>query len=166
MNRGSRGASLFRWPRERASESGAKECIIMYYLIFNFGSFLPKDARVLCRCRRELSNENLFARCAFDIAENALCKVCPSGARESCVRRTVHSPGYGGSQFLDYRGGADLGGSQFLDYRGAAKAPGGDLANFGQIFARFRLYRHRSLQVNTRFSVFFKIYQIIWLKIL
>ena len=28
------------------------------------------------------------------------------------------------------------------------------------IFARFRLYRRRSLQVNTRFAVFFKIYQI------
>ena len=27
--------------------------------------------------------------------------------------------------------------------------------------ARFRLYRHRSLQANTRFSVFFKIYKII-----
>ena len=32
--------------------------------------------------------------------------------------------------------------------------------------ARFRLYRHRSSQVNTRFSGFFKIYQIIQLKIL
>ena len=28
-------------------------------------------------------------------------------------------------------------------------------------FARFRLYRHRSLQENTRFAAFFKIYQII-----
>ena len=35
---------------------------------------------------------------------------------------------------------------------------------FGQNFARFRQYRHRSLQVNTRFSAFFKIYQIIQLK--
>ena len=35
------------------------------------------------------------------------------------------------------------------------------VANFWQNFARFRLYRHRSLQVNTRFSGFFKIYQII-----
>ena len=30
--------------------------------------------------------------------------------------------------------------------------------------ARFRLYRHRSLRVNTRFAAFFKIYQIISLK--
>ena len=35
------------------------------------------------------------------------------------------------------------------------------LANFRQDFARFRLYRHRSLQANTRFAAFFKIYQII-----
>ena len=32
--------------------------------------------------------------------------------------------------------------------------------------ARFRLYRHRFLQVNTRFSGFFKIYQILKLKFL
>ena len=33
-------------------------------------------------------------------------------------------------------------------------------------FARFRLYRRRSSQVNTRFTAVFKIYQIIWLKFL
>ena len=33
--------------------------------------------------------------------------------------------------------------------------------NFSKISARFRLYRRRSLQVNTRFAAFFKIYQII-----
>ena len=33
--------------------------------------------------------------------------------------------------------------------------------NFWQSFARFRLYRHRSLQVNTCFAAFFKIYKII-----
>ena len=32
--------------------------------------------------------------------------------------------------------------------------------NFRQNFARFRLYRHRSLQVNMRFAACFKIYQI------
>ena len=37
---------------------------------------------------------------------------------------------------------------------------------FGQNFARFRLYRRRSLQVNTRFTAFFKIYQILKLKFL
>ena len=35
------------------------------------------------------------------------------------------------------------------------------VANFWKIFARFRLYRHRPLQENTRFSAFFKIYHII-----
>ena len=42
----------------------------------------------------------------------------------------------------------------------------GRSAKFRQNVARFRLYRHRFLQVNTRFSGFFKIYQIIQLKIL
>ena len=42
----------------------------------------------------------------------------------------------------------------------------GRSANFRQNVARFRLYRHRSLQVNTRFSAFFKIYQIIKLNFL
>ena len=35
------------------------------------------------------------------------------------------------------------------------------LAKFRQNVARFRLYRHRFLQVNMRFAAFFKIYQII-----
>ena len=35
------------------------------------------------------------------------------------------------------------------------------LANFWQNFVRFRLYRHRSLQVNMRFSAFFEINKII-----
>ena len=40
------------------------------------------------------------------------------------------------------------------------------LAKFRQNVARFRLYRHRSLQLNTRFAAFFKIYQIIKLNFL
>ena len=36
------------------------------------------------------------------------------------------------------------------------------LANVRQIFPRFRLYRRRSLQANTRFAAFFKTYQIIY----
>ena len=35
-----------------------------------------------------------------------------------------------------------------------------------QNVARFRLYRHRFLHVNTRFTTFFKIYQIIKVKFL
>ena len=42
----------------------------------------------------------------------------------------------------------------------------GVVANFGQNFARFRLYRRRSFQVNTRFAAFFKTYQITKLKFL
>ena len=45
-------------------------------------------------------------------------------------------------------------------------APGQFLANFRQNVARFRLYRHRSLQANTRFAAFLKIYKIIKLKFL
>ena len=37
----------------------------------------------------------------------------------------------------------------------------GRSAKFRQNVARFRLYRHRFFQENTRFSAFFKIYQII-----
>ena len=37
-------------------------------------------------------------------------------------------------------------------------------ATFQQNFARFRLYRRRSSQANTRFGAFFKIYQILKLK--
>ena len=40
----------------------------------------------------------------------------------------------------------------------------GRSAKVRQNVARFRLYRHRSLQVNTRFAAFFKIYQTIYLK--
>ena len=40
------------------------------------------------------------------------------------------------------------------------------LAKFRQNVARFRLYRHRFLQVNMRFAAFFKIYQILKLKFL
>ena len=42
----------------------------------------------------------------------------------------------------------------------------GRSAKFRQNVARFRLYRHRFLQENTRFAAFFKIYQIIKLKFL
>ena len=40
------------------------------------------------------------------------------------------------------------------------------LAKFRQNVARFRLYRHRFLQVNMRLAAFFKIYQILKLKFL
>ena len=40
------------------------------------------------------------------------------------------------------------------------------LSKFRQTVARFRLYRHRSIQENMRFAAFFKIYQISKLKFL
>ena len=51
---------------------------------------------------------------------------------------------------------------------GQRRGAGGDvrerrLAKFRQHVARFRLYRHGFLQVNTRFAAFLKIYQIITL---
>ena len=44
--------------------------------------------------------------------------------------------------------------------------PDGRSAKFRKNVARFRLYRLRFLQLNTRFAAFFKIYQIIYLKFL
>ena len=44
--------------------------------------------------------------------------------------------------------------------------PSSELAKFRQNVARFRLYRHRFLQENTRFAASFKIYQILKLKYL
>ena len=38
---------------------------------------------VLCRSRRELSNEYLLAKFGFDTAENEPCKVCPLSAYRS-----------------------------------------------------------------------------------
>ena len=45
--------------------------------------------------------------------------------------------------------------------RGTGRRHDGRSAKFRQNVARFRLYRHRFLQENTRFAAFFKIYQII-----
>ena len=45
--------------------------------------------------------------------------------------------------------------------RGTGRRHDGRSAKFRQNVARFRLYRHRSLQVNKRFAAFFNIYQII-----
>ena len=51
---------------------------------------------------------------------------------------------------------------------GCGRPVGWVVTNFWQNFARFRLYRRRSLQVNMRFAAFkiFKIYQILQLKFL
>ena len=57
---------------------------------------------------------------------------------------------------------------QAEEVRSIGRRHDGRSAKFRQKFnvARFRLYRHRSLQLNTRFAAFFKIYQIIYLKML
>ena len=66
---------------------------------------------------------------------------------------------------LDPREGHEVAGRPAEDAAGD-DAPGDRAVanfwqNFGQNFARFRLHRRRSLQANTRFAAFFKIYQII-----
>ena len=43
----------------------------------------------------------------------------------------------------------------------AGRRHDGRSAKFRQNVARFRLYRHRFLQENTRFAAFFKVYQIL-----
>ena len=45
--------------------------------------------------------------------------------------------------------------------QGGGRRHNGRSAKFRQNGARFRLYRHRFLQVNMRFAAFFKIYKII-----
>ena len=89
----------------------------------------------------------IFAKIGFDTAENGPLKVRQQLANAQKLEKRVririgllrhgaglHGPGEPG-------GGAARG-----------RAPG---PHFRQIFTRFRLYRHRSLQENTRFSACF-----------
>ena len=101
-------------------------------------------------------------------------------ARKSCDRPAAAHRGLLGCLILarlEPRGGGHPAGTPPVGVRPAGleeqggrrhhrDADDGRSAKFRQNVARFRLYRHRSLQENTRFSAFFKIYQIIQLKIL
>ena len=73
--------------------------------------------------------------------------------RRGVGRRGERAEG-GGSEHRTERGARDR-------RRPAALRCRRVVANFWQNFARFRLYRRRSLQANMRFAAFFKINQIV-----
>ena len=122
-----------------------------------------------------LSNASFLAKFGFDTAENEPARnfqillIFPI-LLTLAPNILLQGPRRGGCRALESVGGP--GQTRRPARRDAGtvetrKAPyGGDvrerrLAKFRQNVARFRLYRHRFLQENTRFAAFFKIYQII-----
>ena len=108
------------------------------------------------RSRRELSNAYFLGKFCLDTARNEPWQVCPIKPRPRCAptERIAHWR-------RRFRHGRE-------DRPGPALDPGdawavGDPVH-EQNVARFRLYRLRFLQENTRFAAFFKIYQILKLK--
>ena len=101
-----------------------------------------------------LQNAHFLAKIGADTAENEryLAENLPKIGNYPAVVPVTTSKGAGPAG-AGLEAGRPVGSCQFL-------------AQFRQNFARFRLYRRRSLQVNTRFAASFKIYQIIYLKIL
>ena len=100
-----------------------------------------------------LQNAYLLAKIGADTAENEqhFAEILPkTGVREH--RNAPAGASSGGSSApaaaRSCTAARRLGSCQFL-------------AKFRQNFARFRLYRRRSLQLNMRFAAFCKIYQII-----
>ena len=108
-----------------------------------------------------LSNAYFLAKFHFDTAENEpaenlqnfakilqklkICKILRSapGEAANCAQRTLAPERHGARP------------------RAARAARGAPRARPAHAFARFRLYRRRSLQVNTHFAALFKIYQMI-----
>ena len=122
-----------------------------------------------------LSNAYFLAKFRSDTAENEPAKNlqnfanCPNFANldrlaPHATRAAARPDHLRGGQ----RGAADGGDARRVQGRAGrpVSAPGGGdvrerrLAKFRQNVARLRLYRHRSLQLNTRFAAFFKICQI------
>ena len=97
-----------------------------------------------------LSNAYFLAKFRFDTAENEPAKNLQNLARilNFANLLLLGSGAHAAAQVLLRIVGPELGSCQFS-------------AKFWQNVARFRLYRHRFLQENTRFAAFFKIYQII-----
>ena len=107
-----------------------------------------------------LSNAYFLAKFRFDTAENEPAKNLqnftnfPDFANPNPQPLHVGGEGRRGGGRAARRGGEGRfsGARDPLHRRGALQ--------FRQNVARFRLYRHRFLQENTRFAAFFKIYQI------
>ena len=111
-----------------------------------------------------LSNACFLAKFRFDTAENEPAKNLQKFAR---IGRTL------GGQGRRHRRGDPHAADAVRERAGHRLPAAGQVrrtrrvvASFWQIFARFQLYRQRSLQENTRFTALFKIYQIIKLKFL
>ena len=111
-----------------------------------------------------LSNANFLAKIRFDTAENEpakICKILPNFKIATFANFAILEEHRARAGRL--RGcPRDAAGRGALPRRGRHRRR--QRASVGKIsanFARFRLYRRRSLQVNTRFAAFFKIYQIL-----
>ena len=105
-----------------------------------------------------LSNTYFVATFRFDTAENEPAKNLQNFAQimqDLPILRISASVGSNGSS-RSLRSGEVAHGAP-----GGRDAAVGELANFRQNCARFRLYQNEILQVNTRLTAFFKIYQII-----
>ena len=74
----------------------------------------------LCRSRRELSNEYLFAKFGFDTAENEPCKVCPLSAYRSPRSRWPYEWGVEDRGSPAYKRRRPMQPSDFLDLPVAA----------------------------------------------
>ena len=123
---------------------------------------------VLCRSRWELSNAYFLAKFGIDTAENEPCPVCPTPRCHAAASSRV--PLSGGFSPPSAAPPLPPPEQPPPDPARAGRRIGrrhdGRSAKFRQNVARFRLYRHRFLQENTRFAAFFKVYQIILLKYL
>ena len=105
-----------------------------------------------------LSNAYFLAKFRFDTAENEPAKTL----QQTCQLLRLLPPLTPVSRACRCVSG--LSGARTSARRQSAKASSSFptrqfTANFQENVARFQLYRHRSLQANTRFSAFFKIYK-------
>ena len=114
-----------------------------------------------------MSNAYFLAKFLFDTAENEPAQNLKDFANFPNFANPNLGVGAEGApvrlpELRAPRGGAGAGRGDLGPERGAAPVFG----KFRHNVARFRLYRHRFLQENTRFAAFFKIYQIIQLQFL
>ena len=121
-----------------------------------------------------LSNAYFLAKFRFDTTENEPAKKLQNFANFPNFANPIHrsklNAGRGGRRGRRARpGDRGRGCGPCAARRGRARRRGrrrdcrvvaSFLAKFRQNVARFRLYRHRFLQENTRFAAFFKIYKI------
>ena len=109
-----------------------------------------------------LQNAYFLAKIGADTAENEqhFAEILPKIGNYPTGPPTAVSDGSAPASSAPTSGGG--GARRACGEPDSSRAPGHDgrSAKFRQNVARFRLYRHRFLQVNMRLSAFFKIYQI------